>query len=404
MYLTLKDEAAQVRCAMFRGKNMHLRFKPQNGTHVLVRARISLYEARGDFQLIIEHMEEAGLGALQRQFDDLKNRLGREGLFDTAHKKPLPKLPKQIGVITSPTGAAIRDILSVLKRRCPSIPVVLYPVAVQGEGAAQEIADMVHLANQRQECDVILLSRGGGSLEDLWSFNEEIVARAVFASRIPIVSGVGHEVDFTIADFVADMRAPTPSAAAEFTTPDREELSQILDQRYSRLLNRMRTQLSQSNDRTNWLNKRLMQQHPGTQLQNKSQRLDELEIRLTGLMEKQLREKSASLKHANQALKHQSPLNRLGIMKERLSYLNTRIQNACIQKIDKKKNQLAVTSRALNAMSPLTTLERGYSIAQKLPENKVVTDANQLQPGDKIKTQLSSGYLLCTVDETHNEK
>ncbi|MFC1749706.1 exodeoxyribonuclease VII large subunit [Pseudomonadota bacterium] len=403
MYLTLKDEAAQVRCAMFRSKNMHLRFKPENGMHILVRARISLYEARGDFQLIIEHMEEAGQGALQRSFEALKTRLSHEGLFDTAHKKALPKLPEQIGVITSPTGAAIRDIISVLKRRFPSIPLVIYPVAVQGDSAAKEIADAIKLANQRKECDVLLLTRGGGSLEDLWSFNEEVVARAIHASNIPIVSGVGHEIDFTIADFVADLRAPTPSAAAEFVTPDREELAQLVSQRYSRLLNRMQTLLKQSAQETAWLEKRLLQQHPGHQLQAKAQRLDELEQRLTKSMENLLREKSGGLKHMNERLKRHSPLNRLVQLNTQLDYLKQRMQRACIQNIDKKKNQLAVTSRTLNAMSPLATLDRGYAIVQKLPEKEVVTDAAQLQRGDKIQTQLGKGSLLCTVDKTDDQ-
>ncbi len=400
MYLTLKDEAAQVRCAMFRGKNMLLRFKPENGMHVLVRARISLYEARGDFQIIIEHMEEAGLGALQRQFEELKARLGKEGLFDTTHKKTLPKLPRQIGVITSPTGAAIRDIISVLKRRFPSIPLLVYPTAVQGENAGKEIAAAVELANQRNECDVLLVARGGGSLEDLWAFNEEVVARAIHKSQIPIVSGVGHEVDFTIADFVADQRAPTPSAAAELITPDREELAQQVAQRYQRLLNRINTELKQTKQEFTWLNSRLMQQHPGTQLQNKAQRLDELELRLNKAITRQLEHKKNALKHSSNTLKAHSPLNRLKQLETRFLFLKQRLITTQQQQINHKKNKLAVTSRALNTMSPLATLDRGYAIVQKLKDESVVTSIKGVEPGEKVKTRLGEGTLLCTVDQT----
>ncbi|NNG14391.1 MAG: exodeoxyribonuclease VII large subunit, partial [Gammaproteobacteria bacterium] len=236
IYFSLKDPSAQLRCAMFRMKRRLLDFDPENGQQVLVRAKVSLYEARGDFQLIIEHMEEAGDGALRREYEAMKRRLRNEGLFEAAHKQAIPELPKQIGVLTSPTGAAIRDILSVLKRRFPSIPILIYPVPVQGQGATKKIAQAIELANIRRECDVLLLSRGGGSLEDLWAFNEELLAHAIFKSEIPIVSAVGHEVDFTIADFVADVRAATPSAAAELLSPDRQEWLARLNSLQRRLL------------------------------------------------------------------------------------------------------------------------------------------------------------------------
>ena len=226
MYLTLKDEAAQVRCAMFRFRNSLLSFAPKNGMQVLARAKVSLYEGRGEFQLIIEHMEEAGDGLLRRKFDELKHRLAALGLFNHEHKKPLPALPQCIGVVTSATGAAIRDIISVLKRRMPAIPIMIYPAAVQGSEAAGQIVKAINLANQRQECDVLIVGRGSGSLEDLWPFNEEIVAHAIFNSEIPIISAVGHEIDYTIADFVADVRAATPSAAAELISPHQQELLQ----------------------------------------------------------------------------------------------------------------------------------------------------------------------------------
>ncbi|HHA18093.1 MAG TPA: exodeoxyribonuclease VII large subunit, partial [Methylophaga sp.] len=223
IYFTLKDEAAQVRSAMFRNRNRQLRFKPENGMQVLLRVRVTLYEGRGEFQLVVEHMEEAGSGALQRAYEALKHRLGEEGLFDQEHKKPLPVLPEYIGVVSSPDGAAVHDILTVLKRRFPATNVILYPVAVQGADSITQIAKAIAEADQRGECDLLIVGRGGGSLEDLWSFNDERVARAIFDCRIPVISAVGHEVDFTIADFVADVRAPTPSAAAEIAVPDATE-------------------------------------------------------------------------------------------------------------------------------------------------------------------------------------
>ena len=223
IYFSLKDEAAQVRCAMFKMRNRLLNFQPENGQQVLARARISLYEARGDFQLIIEHMEETGDGALRRQFELLKHKLFEEGLFDESHKRELPSLPTRLGVITSPSGAAIRDILSVLKRRFPGIPILIYPVPVQGNEAPPAIIDAIKTAGIRKDCDLLILARGGGSLEDLWAFNDESVARAIYHCPIPVVTGIGHEIDFTIADFVADFRAPTPSAAAEYISPDQNE-------------------------------------------------------------------------------------------------------------------------------------------------------------------------------------
>jgi exodeoxyribonuclease VII large subunit len=231
IYFSLKDEAAQVRCAMFKMHNRLVNFQPKNGQQVLARVRISLYEARGEFQLIVEHMEETGDGALRRQFELLKQKLFEEGLFDEAHKQALPFLPTQLGVITSPSGAAIRDILSVLKRRFPGIPVLIYPVPVQGTEAPQAIVESIHSAAKCQDCDLLILARGGGSLEDLWAFNEETVARAINACPIPIVTGIGHEIDFTIADFVADYRAPTPSAAAEFISPDHTEPGRVTSSR-----------------------------------------------------------------------------------------------------------------------------------------------------------------------------
>jgi exodeoxyribonuclease VII large subunit len=281
LYFTLKDARAQVSCALFRNRATRLGFSPENGSQVLIQAQVSLYEARGNYQLIVNQMEEAGDGALRRAFEQLKNRLHKEGLFEAQHKQPLPRLPRCIGVITSPSGAAIRDVLTVLRRRFPGIPVIIYPTQVQGETAAGQIVAAIQTADSRAECDVLLLTRGGGSLEDLWPFNEEVVARAVFACKLPMVSAVGHEIDFVITDFVADQRAATPSAAAELLSPDQTELDNRFRQLDSRLYALLRQRLQQHRDQLNWLTKRMQQSHPGRQLQQQAQRLDDLELRLS---------------------------------------------------------------------------------------------------------------------------
>lgn len=403
MYFSLKDEAAQVRCAMFRTRNLHLRFTPANGMHVLVRARVTMYEPRGEFQIVVEQMEEAGIGVLQRAFEAMKQRLGQEGLFDSARKRPLPVPPRRLGVITSPTGAAIRDILSVLKRRYPVLPVLIYPVAVQGEGAGHEIADAIRLANERNECDLLIVGRGGGSLEDLWAFNEEVVARAIYNSTIPIVSAVGHEIDFTISDFVADLRAPTPSAAAELVTPDMGELQQRLARQQQRLLKIIRATLQQSRQQLGWLGKRLQQQHPGQQLQHKAQRLDELELRLVQNINTQMRHHDHRLQRLSARLHHNSPRFRLQQLQSRREHLELRLHRVMQLTLTHKRQQLASTSRALHNISPLATLERGYAIVQKLPQQQVVCDASAVKAGDKIAARLSNGVLLCTVDEIADE-
>ncbi len=399
MYFSLKDEAAQLRCAMFRGKNMHLRFKPENGMHVLVRARLTLYEARGDFQIIVEHMEEAGQGALQRAFEELKSRLGQEGLFDTRQKQAIPALPKKIGVITSPTGAAIRDVLSVLKRRFPAIPVLLYPVPVQGETAAGQIAATIKLADKRKDCDVLLLTRGGGSLEDLWAFNEEAVARAIHACKTPLVSAIGHEVDFSIADFVADQRAATPSAAAELVSPDQHDIQQQLSKHFNRLQNQARSLLQQSQQGLDWLEKRLQQQHPGQQLQAKAQRLNELELRLGRVVKNNIIKKSHTLTQLNSRLQRQSPLQQLSRLQIRQQNLQQRLHHAWERVFANKQQHLAMTSRTLNNVSPLATLQRGYAIVQDVPNKIVFTDASKLNKGDKISARLAKGSLICSIDE-----
>ncbi|GAB4290328.1 MAG: exodeoxyribonuclease VII large subunit [Thiohalomonadaceae bacterium] len=395
-YFSLKDSAAQVRCAMFRQRNQLLRFKPQDGMHVLIRARLSLYEGRGEFQLIVEHMEEAGSGALQRAFEMLKLRLQNEGLFDAARKRPLPRLPRCIGVVTSPTGAAIRDILTVLARRFPSIPVVIYPVPVQGSGAGEQIAAAIRRAGERAECDVLIVGRGGGSLEDLWAFNEEVVARAIHASPLPIVSAVGHEIDFTIADFVADRRAPTPSAAAELLSPDREEMrTQLLRQRI-RLARSFQRQMRHKRERLAALQKRL--KHPGRRLQEIAQRLDEMEQRLSRASRHLLRHAGSRLAALHARLERHTPLYRVQALQTRHNELQRRLHRAAAQHLERLNRRLAQAAHTLDAVSPLATLGRGYAIVTSA-DGSVLRAAAQTAPGAQVQARLGQGRLLCRVED-----
>lgn len=401
-YLTLKDEAAQVRCAMFRNRNRLVRFTPQNGMHVLVRTRVSLYEARGDYQLIIEHMEDGGEGALRLAFEQLKQRLAAEGLFDPAYRQPLPALPRRIGIITSPTGAAIRDILSILRRRFPAIPVVIYPTQVQGRDAAANIAHMISLAAQRAECDVLILARGGGSLEDLWAFNEEVVARAIHACPIPIAAGIGHETDTTIADFVADLRAPTPSGAAELVSPDQEEWLEIFRRLERRSLSLFRQQLVNDQQKLQWLAARLRQQHPGQQLQQHTQRLDELEQRLLRCMRGRLTHGQARLNEQRARLRAHNPLKRIHHHQDTCQQLQQRLLRAIRIRLDNTRTRFQGLARALDTVSPLATLGRGYAIAQCLPDGKVLRRADEVQKGDHVAVRLGHGQLTCEVMDTDN--
>ncbi len=398
LYFSLKDARAQVRCAMFRNRNQLLRFRPDNGMQVLIRARVGLYEGRGEFQLVAEHMEESGDGALRRAFEELKQKLEREGLFDIAAKKSMPALPRAIGVITSPTGAAIRDVLTVLKRRFPALPVIIYPAAVQGENAAREMVDMIRLAEQRQECDVLLITRGGGSLEDLWAFNEEILARAIYDCQLPVVAAVGHEIDFTIADLVADYRAPTPSAAAEHLSPDQGEWQDMLTQKLRILQKSWQHQLQQSSTQLQHLNTRLLQQHPGTRLKQWSQRIDELEMRYQLAIRHQLDKKRFRLEKTDSRLYQHSPVNRLTQLQQHQQQLWHRLQQGMNTKISNSKLSLSTLTRALDAISPLATLDRGYSILHKA-DHTIIREHKQVQRGEQITARLAKGHLKLRVEE-----
>lgn len=405
LYFSLKDANAQVRCALFRNRAGLLRFAPKDGQHVLLRARVSLYEPRGDYQLIVEHMEEAGHGALQRAFEELKARLAKEGLFDAAHKRPLPVAPRCIGIVTSPSGAAIRDILSVIRRRYPVARAIVYPVPVQGEGAGARIAAMLQTASARAECDVLIVSRGGGSLEDLWAFNEEPVARAIYACDIPVISGVGHEIDFTIADFVADARAPTPTGAAELVTPDSREWLRAFAELQARIIQAQVRLLSIGKERLAWCNQRLEQLHPARMLRDRSQRLDELEARLTSNLRLLLHARERRTSDLATRLQQQNPAGRLQTLRASLEALRQRLGFAARQRVASIETRLGLAARSLHTVSPLATLERGYAIISDTAENKVITSVAQAHQNQTVRAQLADGNLLARIESvTPQEK
>nr|WP_319555694.1 exodeoxyribonuclease VII large subunit [uncultured Vibrio sp.] len=396
-YLTLKDSRAQVKCAMFRGNNRRVTFKPTNGNQVLVKARLSLYEPRGDYQLIIESMQPEGDGRLQQEFEALKMKLAAEGLFAQTSKQTLPEHPKCVGVITSKTGAALHDILDVLKRRDPSLPVVIYPTTVQGDSAAIEVAQAIGRANSRNECDVLIVGRGGGSLEDLWCFNNEILARTIAASQIPIISAVGHEIDLTIADFVADVRAPTPSAAAELVSRDNSHKDQALVTRQHKLASAMRYYLAQQKQQAAQLLHRLERQHPSYQLQRQSQQLDELDMRLQKAMQRFIDTRQQAIERKHHRLQLNSPVKHLAQQKSRLDRVEQKLLDAMDRKLLTMRHQLAMAAEKLDTVSPLATLKRGYSITQT-EQGKVITQAEDVKTGDRLVTRVANGEIRSTVN------
>ncbi len=400
LYWSLKDDSAQVRCAMFRGSNSLLKFSPENGQQVLARGRVSLYEARGEFQLILDYLEPVGEGELRRQFEELKRKLAAEGLFDSERKKPLPKLPRRIGVITSPSGAAVRDVVSILRRRFPAVPVLVYPTAVQGAQAAAEIARTLELADRRRDCDLLILTRGGGSLEDLWSFNEEVVARALDAMATPVISGVGHEVDFTIADLVADVRAPTPSGAAELAVPEQSEWLRALSVFARRLSRAAAQQLAGVRGLLDGLAHRLTRSHPGIQLRESNQRLDDLEVRLRLSWQRLLGERGSQLAELTAALRGATPRRQLAGLQERCRWSGRDLERAIAELVGHRRARLELAARALQAVSPLATLDRGYAIVSSQDDGSVVTDAAAVAPGTGIDVRLARGELTATVSES----
>jgi exodeoxyribonuclease VII large subunit len=443
-YFSLKDAAAQVRCAMFRQRNMLCSFTARDGQKVLVRARIGLYEPRGEFQLIVDHMEDAGLGALKRRFEELSTKLAAEGLFSAARKRPLPPLPKRIGVITSPTGAAVRDILHVLARRFPAAGVLIYPVAVQGAQASGEIIAALRLAGARRECDVLILARGGGSLEDLWAFNDERLARAIVASPVPVVSGVGHEIDFTIADFAADVRAPTPSAAAELVVPDASEWLSAFASLGTRLERCMRRRLDERLERLGGLERRAALSSPAARFARETQRLDELDQRLSRAVRRRveghrerlrwLEGRAALVSPAARLMRHMlrlqdvearlwralrhgqaarvsqfrerrsrlwqaSPIARVREAAARQAALRTRLQTSGLESIRRARERLLPLARTLRAVSPLATLERGYAIVSD-ERGQILRDADDAPPGSVVDAQLARGRIRAKVQSS----
>jgi exodeoxyribonuclease VII large subunit len=394
-YFSLKDETAQVRCAMFRMRARELDFEPAAGMQVIAFARVSLFEPRGEYQLIVERLEPAGAGLLQLEFDRLKRKLAAEGLFDSTRKRPIPRWPRCVGVITSPTGAALRDVLTVLRRRCPLLPVIVYPSSVQGERAAGELLAALEIANARAECDVLLLTRGGGSIEDLWPFNDERLARAIAASAIPIVSGIGHEVDFTIADFVADLRAPTPSAGAELISPDLSQATDRVAALGHRLHGLLRRRLERWAETVDWHERRLRQ--PARLIDQWRDRILGLQQRMRFALIATLQRTSTRLGIAQGRLHARHPRTTLATYRARCAHLALRLEHAWKIGGDERQARLALLTRALHAVSPLATLERGYAIVRDPATGGVARDAGQYRPGDRLETLLAHGALEVTV-------
>ena len=395
-YLSLKDENAQVRCAMFRMKNLRVSFRPTNGMQVLVRANVSLYEPRGDYQLIIESMHLAGEGLLMQQFEALKLKLAAEGLFAQHLKKNLPHFSKAVGIITSKTGAALQDILHILQRRDPSLKIIIYPTAVQGKDAATDIAQMIELANQRQEVDVLIVGRGGGSLEDLWCFNEEMVARAIFHSHLPVISAVGHETDVTIADFVADVRAPTPSAAAELVSRNQTELLQQLQYRRQRLEIALDRLFAEKQQKLRHLSLRLHNQHPQAQLRIQQQLITQLSHRLQQSLRHRWQKTAENLTALSIRLyKNPLPL-RLQQYEQQLAQLKVRLNSHMNLTLSLQQKQLAHLCGKLDSLSPLKVLARGYSITQN-QQNFTIRSIKDVNVGEQIKTRLPDGDIISQV-------
>ncbi|MFT6916697.1 MAG: exodeoxyribonuclease VII large subunit [Motiliproteus sp.] len=393
-YFTLKDDRAQVRCALFKTRSRFLRYRPKNGDQVLLRAKVSLYEGRGEYQLIGEYLEAAGSGDLQAAFDLLKQKLQTEGLFAAERKRSLPRFPRHIGVITSPTGAAIQDILSVLKRRFPAIPVTLYPAAVQGDEAPQQLCEALDLANRSQLCDLLIIGRGGGSAEDLAAFNNESLARAVFNSPIPIISAVGHETDVSICDFVADAQAPTPSAAAELISPDREQLAAQLQHHQSRMLQLFQHNLRLCQHRMDALRSRL--RHPGQRLQEQAQRLDSLELRLRHANTALLVRQQSRLAQLQRRLQAQLPNKHISRLQRQLPQLQQRLTQALNYQLRLLKQRLAEQAHALNAISPLATLDRGYALVTT-SDQQLLLSSHQVSLGETLHSRLAQGSVWSQV-------
>ena len=404
LYFRLKDESAQIGAAFFRNRQRGPTHAFNNGDHVFAYGQVSLYEARGDYQLIVERLEAAGEGVLQRRYEALRKKLAAEGLFDEDRKRALPALPKRIGVITSPSGAAVRDVLSVLRRRFPFVPVVIYPAAVQGDAAPGELIAALQTAVRRAECDVLILTRGGGSLEDLWAFNDEQLARAIAECALPVVSAVGHEVDFTIADFVADLRAPTPSGAAEIVVPDRGDWLRAIGTIATRIARQGQRTLENRAQALDWLSRRLVNASPAVRLARQQDKLRETLGRLAAATRHDIHTHGANLFALHRALLQVSPAIRVQRAMNRAGELGQRLAAAGRRHIADTDHRLRITARALDAVSPLATLDRGYAIVTDAATGKALTRASEAKEGNEIRAQLAHGKLLARVSEVFDDE
>jgi exodeoxyribonuclease VII large subunit len=403
IYFSLKDDSAQVSAAWFRQRQRGPAASYKNGDRVLAFGRVSLYEARGNYQLIVDRMEPAGEGVLKRRFEALKKKLLEEGLFDEDRKQALPTLPSRIGVITSPSGAAIRDILSVLRRRFPAVPVVIYPTAVQGDAAPEELVEAIATAVRRDECDVLIIGRGGGSLEDLWAFNDERVARAIAACPLPVISAVGHEVDFTITDFVADVRAPTPSGAAEIVVPNQHDWQRRIATLALRIGRIGQRAVEDRGQRTDWLARRLLAASPASNLRRQQQSLRENRGRLASAMRQRLLSDANQLQAFRSNLVQLSPAISVQRSLRQLAELRQRLETVTRTLLADADHRTALLGRALHSVSPLATLDRGYAIVMAAATGKVLLRADSVQAGDDIRARLSTGELLATVTEISHD-
>ncbi len=396
-YMVLKDEKAQIRAVMFRPQTRYLKFMPQDGMKVIVRGRVAIYEPRGEYQVILDYMEPLGVGALALAFEQLKKKLAAQGIFDESIKKPLPFLPQRVAVITSPTGAAIRDFLKIIRRRFANLEITVVPVKVQGEGAAAEMVEALDLVNRELDVDVIVLTRGGGSIEDLWAFNQEELALAIRASRIPVVSAVGHEIDITISDLAADLRAPTPSGAAELLVVEKETLKQQIMQLQLRLQSGLKTELASLQEKLRFLSRGL--RDPRKRLADSWLRLDDLESRLSRMMSFMMMDRKRSLSAGERALILHSPLKIIAGLKQKTEFQSRSMAMMVARKLRDCRMDISMLQEKLKDMSPLSVLGRGYSITRKLPEKRVLRSSSQVNRGDKVSVKLAEGELECLVEK-----
>ena len=403
MYFSLKDEMSQIRCAWFKQRQLQNTLNIANGSKMLALGKIGLYEPRGEYQFIVEKMEIAGEGDLKRKYEDLKRKLSAEGIFSEENKSELPNLPKKIGVITSPSGAAVQDILTVLNRRFPIIPIIIFPVAVQGEQAAPQIQNALEKANFRADCDLLILARGGGSLEDLWAFNEEIVARAIFDSEIPIISAIGHETDVTISDFTADLRAPTPSGAAELAVPDQNDWIKSIDNISEKINTIITQQINSKSQLSDWINKRLSQSSPKMTVKRQIEKSNNLKKILSSSILQNLSKQDKNIHQLKSNLNEVSPRLKIHTQLSRIKELNQKITSCSDHLLEGLNNRIKLASKTLNSVSPLRTLDRGYAIARDAKTKNVIMSADNIEIENDIEVKLAKGEIKVTVIEKHSD-